>query len=1025
MLYGEKIKKLRKSKGATQKQLADAVDVSRQTISAMENGSFNPSLQLCIKIAKFFNTSLDEVFWRGNIVNKLENLNEIFITDIGSTTTKGLYLKRNDDGHFEFVAESNKPTTVEKPDEDVKKGIISVAKDIEKSINKKLLTPNNSLRIPYITTSSAGGGLQIMAFGLTPSDTGEAVEYTAYGAGGVLLGKFTISMNRSDIDKMRLIRDLHPDLILMAGGMDGGNIAGVIRLAELLKLSEPTSKFKENEKPEFVYCGNKEAQKFVKETIGDEYNIHVVDNIRPDQTTLNTEAAKIKIHDLFMDNVMERAPGYSDLKNWVKTNIIPTPKGVENIISLYSYNNDKNIVAVDMGGATTDIFSNILGNINRTVSANIGMSFSISQIMKERTIKNIMKYFPESYGEHLVRNYISNKMLNPTYIPSNQTEKNIENSVAGEGINIAWEQHIDMSYSIHHLGFLQKKVNGLDVCPFEEVFSRKAGDPKEEFFHLSDIDLIIGAGGVLSENKSKMDLLKIMVEGFLPHGETTLAVDKSFKSPHMGVLAELDPDTATELYRENVLDYIGKVIAPLGKIKEGKPVLKILNQENKVESEIILNGGEIKLFKDGFKGYIIPQKNVYVGKKVNKFKVESDLPLLIDCRGRNKYFIDRKLNMYDLPEFKINENTDKLNVRKSTPLIERGEFVFERKLPYEGKILVKKGDKVDKNTLVGKNDFTPPRIFIIDLKRVVGYDNFEKLTGEDIKKGILVREGETVDFHQKIFKADLGLFGSKVSYTSPVRGKVIRIETNGMIILKEIQDYSRDPVRVEIAEPLGIKPKYIKGKLEVKKDDFVYRGQTVVKDIKNNKFIKAPTTGVVKEINTDYGYIVLQYDLEPVKLYSFINGIVEDVKKNRSVKIKTEATILYGIIGFGDENFGILEKIDSIEELNGTMRNKIIFTENPINYEYLEKAEEVGLNGLIAPSINNKDWFEYNNEELGVALTGDEDIPFTLVLTEGFGEIPMRKEYVKEIENFEGESVSISGRTQIRAGVERPKIIIN
>jgi len=84
-----------------------------------------------------------------------------------------------------------------------------------------------------------------------------------------------------------------------------------------------------------------------------------------------------------------------------------------------------------------------------------------------------MKYFPESYGEHLVRNYISNKMLNPTYIPSNQTEKNIENSVAGEGINIAWEQHIDMSYSIHHLGFLQKKVNGLDVCPFEEVFSRK------------------------------------------------------------------------------------------------------------------------------------------------------------------------------------------------------------------------------------------------------------------------------------------------------------------------------------------------------------------------------------------------------------------------------------------------------------------------------------------------------------------------------------------------------------------------
>ena len=57
-----KIKELRKENNATQEDLALAVGVTRQTIISLENGKYNASLQLAFKIAKYFNTNIENVF---------------------------------------------------------------------------------------------------------------------------------------------------------------------------------------------------------------------------------------------------------------------------------------------------------------------------------------------------------------------------------------------------------------------------------------------------------------------------------------------------------------------------------------------------------------------------------------------------------------------------------------------------------------------------------------------------------------------------------------------------------------------------------------------------------------------------------------------------------------------------------------------------------------------------------------------------------------------------------------------------
>lgn len=57
-----RLEEIRKSKGITQEELANALEVSRQTVGSLENGRYNPSIILAFKIARFFEVSIEEVF---------------------------------------------------------------------------------------------------------------------------------------------------------------------------------------------------------------------------------------------------------------------------------------------------------------------------------------------------------------------------------------------------------------------------------------------------------------------------------------------------------------------------------------------------------------------------------------------------------------------------------------------------------------------------------------------------------------------------------------------------------------------------------------------------------------------------------------------------------------------------------------------------------------------------------------------------------------------------------------------------
>ncbi|MGC9314601.1 MAG: hypothetical protein ACP5G4_03105, partial [bacterium] len=202
------------------------------------------------------------------------------------------------------------------------------------------------------------------------------------------------------------------------------------------------------------------------------------------------------------------------------------------------------------------------------------------------------------------------------------------------------------------------------------------------------------------------------------------------------------------------------------------------------------------------------------------------------------------------------------------------------------------------------------------------------------------------------------------------------------------------------------------------------KDQLLVSDPKRMILIQSPTTGTIKEIDNTTGEVTIQYDVEPTPLYAFARGTVSDVKEDYSVTIETKAVRLYGSVGFGGEASGNLAIVENTKEPLHDVRGKIAVSLSPANGDFLRKCADEGVAGIVIPSIQNSEWVEFHGKEMGVAVTGDEKLPFPIIITEGFGDYSMPESYRNILAESDNKIAGLSGRTQIRAGVIRPALFI-
>ncbi|MDP2961099.1 MAG: glutamate mutase L, partial [candidate division Zixibacteria bacterium] len=319
---------------------------------------------------------------------KPEDINVIVATDCGSTTTKAILIEKRGD-EYRLIVRGEAPTTVEFPFEDVTMGVLNAVAEVEELSGRKILDEKGRIISPangnvgtdiYVSTSSAGGGLQMMVAGVVRSMTAESAERAALGAGAIVMDVIASNDKRLPHQQIQRIRHLRPDMILLSGGIDGGTTTHVVELAELLSAADPKPRLGIGYQLPVIYAGNINAREAIKNTLLDKVDLTIVDNIRPVLERENLFPAREKIHDLFMEHVMAQAPGYKKLMTWTDAPIMPTPGAVGLIMKKIADEEGIEVVGVDIGGATTDIFSVFQTIFNRTVSANLGMSYSVSNV---------------------------------------------------------------------------------------------------------------------------------------------------------------------------------------------------------------------------------------------------------------------------------------------------------------------------------------------------------------------------------------------------------------------------------------------------------------------------------------------------------------------------------------------------------------------------------------------------------------------------------------------------------------------
>jgi len=566
-------------------------------------------------------------------------LNSILATDCGSTTTKAILIEKRGD-EYRLIARGEAPTTVEAPVEDVTRGVINSIVEIEELTGRKILQDGNIIKPQngnegvdiFISTSSAGGGLQMMVAGVVRNMTAESAERAALGAGAIVMDVIASNDIRMIHEQVERIRQLRPDMILLSGGIDGGTVSHIAELSEIIRAADPKARLGITYKLPVIYAGNKDARDVVKNILAEKVALDIVDNIRPVLERENLMPARLKIQDLFLLHVMAHAPGYKELMAWADSPIMPTPGAVGAMIQTVADEENIQVVGVDIGGATTDVFSVFKGVFNRTVSANLGMSYSIANVLAEAKLENITRWVPFPIDEKQLRNRIKNKMIRPTTIPQTLEELIIEQAVAREALRLAFDQHKSLAVGLK--GVQQQRT-------ISDAFAQT--QTGATLVDMMSLDMIVGSGGVLSHAPRRSQAGMMIMDAFLPEGLTKLTVDSIFMMPQLGVLAQVNKEASMQVFHRDCLINLGTCIAPVGTSSEGKVCMNIelaMKDGSNIQNEIKFGQILVIPLPDGenAKVAIHPKPGFDVGAGNGK-RLETDVTggvvgIIIDARGR-------------------------------------------------------------------------------------------------------------------------------------------------------------------------------------------------------------------------------------------------------------------------------------------------------------------------------------------------------------------------------------------------------
>jgi len=240
---------------------------------------------------------------------------------------------------------------------------------------------------------------------------------------------------------------------------------------------------------------------------------------------------------------------------------------------------------------------------------------------------------------------------------------------------------------------------------------------------------------------------------------------------------------------------------------------------------------------------------------------------------------------------------------------------------------------------------------------------------------------------------------------------------------------------INVANELSCQPEEVMEHLLVTEGDEVQVGQIIGESRAFwgifHSIARSTVSGTIETVSQITGQVLIRGEPIRVQMDAYVNGTVLEIEGHEAVTVQTRAAMVQGILGVGGEAHGELKMVAAAagqrlaaDMIDDTCAGKILVGGSLVSLDALRRAVEVGAAGVVVGGINDVDLDEFLGYPLGVAITGQESLGTTLMLTEGFGEMPMAARTFEILKSRAGQRASINGTTQIRAGVMRPEVII-
>lgn len=474
-------------------------------------------------------------------------------------------LVENTPSGYRLVARAEERTTLD-PEGDVSLGVCAAIHQLEEAVGRPLLQPGGEPGVicpraasgdgvdQVLITSSVGGGLQMMVAGLVRIMTAESAERAALGAGANVLDVISIDDGRMPHERIDRMRELRPDMFLFGGGVDNGNLNDVREFAEELAQADLLAM-------PIVYAGNVAARGLVQQALGDDYEIHLVENLRPKLETEVLEPTREKIQELFMQHVVSRAPGFDRLGRWTDRPVMPSTGAASRLIEQLAAESGENILAVTVGDSTTDVFSVFGGRFTRTVSADLGLGHSIANVAVKAGRANLLRWLSWNPGQDELMDHLRNKMLQPAASPDDDRDLAIQQAAAREAMRLALAQHRHRATRLR--GVHQER----DIA---SIFEQHA----ETLVDMGQLQLIVAAASVFGWADDQANAA-LLLDALQPQGVTRLAIDQHVGAAQLGMLSLVAPAVGQQVYLRDSLRHLGVSICPLGRLTKGAPCLTV------------------------------------------------------------------------------------------------------------------------------------------------------------------------------------------------------------------------------------------------------------------------------------------------------------------------------------------------------------------------------------------------------------------------------------------------------------------